>query len=660
MAEGQQGGEAGGDAQAGSDAGQDAAERALQAVKKGKEAAKTAGKLAASGGTDLKSWLKFAKKYGLPVVGFIMALVLIIAFAFFMLIASVFSGSTAAANSCPSGVTDLAVLATNGPVNVGDKFTNPRDGGLTTITAEMMGNAQAIVRAALDFTINGQPAPRSERAMVVAIGVSLMEAGLINNPRGHATSVGLFQQLALHGTYEQRHNPAWSSKHFYEMLYGVKGWESMTLGLAADKTQRPLHRSEALYEGYMPTAAGLVTSILAAFKAQNPAQQVSLDSSNGGSPIALAASSSLSMKLSDFFSGSRKAEDPVTTAAPAAVTSVYILGDSITFEAKTKYISAFSGVTITPTISAVNSRSWNSAGNTGAGSTGTTGSGKAVVTADAATIKASGAIVIALGTNGGVSSNPVEEIIAAIKATGSTAPIYWVNIASTKANISPLVVPFNNKLLEQQALGAIKIIDWAKTVDPTGDGTKDPSGLLADGVHPNESGKDKLTALVATNVSTGTGGASDNCADLASGELGPLTDEGTAVAKNGQVINLAKVEGITVNSIIASQLQALLAAAKADGITLSGWGFRSYESQVALRSKNHCANIYTAPASTCRPPTAVPGRSQHELGLAIDFTQGGSTLTKSSSGFTWMKNNAGRFGLYNLPSEPWHWSTTGN
>ncbi|MPZ73317.1 MAG: hypothetical protein GEU74_08820 [Nitriliruptorales bacterium] len=27
--------------------------------------------------------------------------------------------------------------------------------------------------------------------------------------------------------------------------------------------------------------------------------------------------------------------------------------------------------------------------------------------------------------------------------------------------------------------------------------------------------------------------------------------------------------------------------------------------------------------------------------------------------FTWMTRNAKTYGLYNLPSEPWHWSTNG-
>ena len=49
----------------------------------------------------------------------------------------------------------------------------------------------------------------------------------------------------------------------------------------------------------------------------------------------------------------------------------------------------------------------------------------------------------------------------------------------------------------------------------------------------------------------------------------------------------------------------------------------------------------------------------HEQGLAIDFTQNGRVLTRGSSGYSWLRANAGRFGLQNLPSEAWHWSVNG-
>ncbi|MGI8777328.1 MAG: D-alanyl-D-alanine carboxypeptidase family protein [Acidimicrobiales bacterium] len=125
-------------------------------------------------------------------------------------------------------------------------------------------------------------------------------------------------------------------------------------------------------------------------------------------------------------------------------------------------------------------------------------------------------------------------------------------------------------------------------------------------------------------------------------------------------VGLTTVGGITVASSIAAQLGSLLAAAQADGISLGGSGYRDSSSQVALRQANGCPDVYTAPASSCRVPTARPGSSMHEQGLAIDFSSGGGLLTRGSPAFQWLSANAARFGFFNYPPEPWHWSTTGN
>lgn len=129
-------------------------------------------------------------------------------------------------------------------------------------------------------------------------------------------------------------------------------------------------------------------------------------------------------------------------------------------------------------------------------------------------------------------------------------------------------------------------------------------------------------------------------------------------------LHIVRVRDIWVNARIANQVAALLNAADRAGIRLSGWGYRSAESQIALRRQNcgtsHYA-VYEMPASQCSPPTAPPGYSMHEVGLAIDFTCfGGSISTRSNICFRWLAANASNYGLYNLPSEPWHWSTNGH
>jgi zinc D-Ala-D-Ala carboxypeptidase len=137
--------------------------------------------------------------------------------------------------------------------------------------------------------------------------------------------------------------------------------------------------------------------------------------------------------------------------------------------------------------------------------------------------------------------------------------------------------------------------------------------------------------------------------------------------RSGPAPGLVTVGGITVASSLGPNLQALLDAARADGIVLGGSGYRSPDAQAALRRANGCPDVWTSPASSCRVPTAIPGSSEHEKGLAVDFTYQGRTICfprpssscQGNRAFDWLRANAGRFGLRNLPSEAWHWSTTG-
>lgn len=125
-------------------------------------------------------------------------------------------------------------------------------------------------------------------------------------------------------------------------------------------------------------------------------------------------------------------------------------------------------------------------------------------------------------------------------------------------------------------------------------------------------------------------------------------------------IPLRNVRGIYVHESIADELEALLAAAEGDGFAFGGGGYRDPAQQQRLREQN-CPDPQSSPPSACSPPTARPGQSMHERGLAIDFTYNGRVISsRSSPAFRWLESNAGRFGFQNLPSEPWHWSTNGN
>lgn len=147
-------------------------------------------------------------------------------------------------------------------------------------------------------------------------------------------------------------------------------------------------------------------------------------------------------------------------------------------------------------------------------------------------------------------------------------------------------------------------------------------------------------------------------------ETTPPTTAPPAPPPNVSTPPLRTVYGITVHADIANNVARLIEAAQAAGISLGGGGYRSPDAQIATRRAN-CGTsdyaIYHMPSGQCSPPTAPPGTSMHERGLAIDFTAGGQLIrSRDSDGFRWLAANAGSYGLRNLPVEPWHWSTTGN
>lgn len=125
-------------------------------------------------------------------------------------------------------------------------------------------------------------------------------------------------------------------------------------------------------------------------------------------------------------------------------------------------------------------------------------------------------------------------------------------------------------------------------------------------------------------------------------------------------VQLVEVAGIGLtNASWAHQVRAMLTAAAADGLHLTGHSYRDPAQQIALRRANcgtsHYA-VYEMPANRCSPPTARPGTSNHERGLAIDFDR---CSTRATACHRWLAANAATYGLYNLASEPWHWSIDG-
>ena len=100
-------------------------------------------------------------------------------------------------------------------------------------------------------------------------------------------------------------------------------------------------------------------------------------------------------------------------------------------------------------------------------------------------------------------------------------------------------------------------------------------------------------------------------------------------------------------------------------------GFRSMDQQIAMWNRNSCnPATYTTSASKhdCHNGlVAWPGTSNHQMGNAIDFEcyVNGVWNGYSNSNFvstpcySWLQNNASKYGLKPYTREAWHWSTTG-
>ncbi|CAB4960436.1 unannotated protein [freshwater metagenome] len=179
-------------------------------------------------------------------------------------------------------------------------------------------------------------------------------------------------------------------------------------------------------------------------------------------------------------------------------------------------------------------------------------------------------------------------------------------------------------------------------------------------ISAEESKLAEAVSKVPVNPPTGGGSGSGS----GSGSGGGTTTPPVTAPPITPTPGLVTVGGITVATSIGNQLRQLLAAASAAGINLGGYGYRDINAQIQLRRQN-CGTsdyaIWYMPADGCRPPTARPGYSMHERGLAIDFQANGSFInSRSNPGFIWLAANAGRFGFINLPSEPWHWSVSGS
>lgn len=149
----------------------------------------------------------------------------------------------------------------------------------------------------------------------------------------------------------------------------------------------------------------------------------------------------------------------------------------------------------------------------------------------------------------------------------------------------------------------------------------------------------QMMTLLLTLMQNRGGAAPD-----ASGTTGSASSGGEAAkAASGSGATVER-QGKPIGAKIAGQFDAMVAAAKKDGVNItitSGFRSRAEQEKLYAAYKNGTGNL-----------AAKPGTSNHESGEALDLGP--------PSAYGWLKQNAGKFGFKNkIASEPWHWSLSG-
>ncbi|WP_410661170.1 hypothetical protein [Amycolatopsis sp. lyj-112] len=82
----------------------------------------------------------------------------------------------------------------------------------------------------------------NERAAAIAIATVIVESSIANLDGGLGDSVGLFQQRASWGSFEQRTDPGWATGKFLGVMrqfFPNGSWNTATIGDVAAAVQRP-------------------------------------------------------------------------------------------------------------------------------------------------------------------------------------------------------------------------------------------------------------------------------------------------------------------------------------------------------------------------------------------------------------------------------------
>ncbi len=147
------------------------------------------------------------------------------------------------------------------------------------------------------------------------------------------------------------------------------------------------------------------------------------------------------------------------------------------------------------------------------------------------------------------------------------------------------------------------------------------------------------------------------------------------IPKNYEMELTELSNGQKVDSRIYPELQAMFDAARADGLQLFVQeGYRTSEEQQQILDEKIAAfenegNSRKEAKELAKEWVAVPGTSEHELGLSVDINANTSVSSRDSV-YTWLAENAHSYGfikrypsdkteITGINNEPWHYRYVG-
>ncbi len=299
-----------------------------------------------------------------------------------------------------------------------------------------------------------------------------------------------------------------------------------------------------------------------------------------------------------------------TPTSNSAAGKIYMLGDSITEGTSSQLTSALQKNYKTVVINGKSSRRLSSGGSDL--------DGVSVFEKDKARWSDASAIVIELGTNGGVSGANIGKVVDLAKA--SKAKLYWVNIGVNNAvrKGTPIDTgPINKLLSEAASKGGFSIIDWASVVKQQPEYI-DPNPNTGLGVHPIGEGK----AGFANTIVKGVAGAFTNLGSA-------VTSAGGSVAcTSAEVVSTTTLSGngnaeiiwnfLSCKTLSAPQVAGIMGNLQAES------GFNpGIEEKTPRASKGYGIAQWTFGRRTNLENYAKSrGKPASDLGVQLDFLWG--------------------------------------